>query len=184
MMSGISPAVTVGSNSRLRLITWAPWLDRVADPACAIVTASPQPFCVEHADRHDRRAVRQPGQPEAVVGRLGDRAGDERPVALAIERVAVVRDEVVRVDEARAGEVGRSRNWCQLRYATPVSSIATTTPRPPGRWSASRFAHACGALTPSPGRKFHCSCSHPCAACARARDRRGSTPEPGRTWAR
>ncbi len=42
-----------------------------------------------------------------------------------------------------------------------MSSTATTTPRPPGAWSAIRLAHAPGASTPKVPTKFHCSCRHP-----------------------
>ena len=135
-------------------------LDRVADAArdrrrVAVAVG------VEHAHRHDLRAVGQPGQPEPVVGRLGDHPRDERPMALAIERERVVRDKVVGVDEVGAGEVGRLAEASQFRYATPVSSTAMTTPRPPGRWSANMCPHASGASMPAPGRKFHWSSCHP-----------------------
>ena len=63
---------------------------------------------VEHADGHDRRAVGQAGQPDAVVRRLGDRAGDVRAVAvLVVAGSASWLDEVVALDEARLAEVGR-----------------------------------------------------------------------------
>ena len=64
---------------------------------------------VQHANGHDPRAVGEAGQPEPIVGRLGDHPGHERAVPLAVERVGVVRDEVVGVDEAGLREVGRFR---------------------------------------------------------------------------
>src|SRR3954447_1098173 len=61
---------------------------------------------------------------------------------------------------------GERLKGLRSEYATPVSSTATLTPAPPGRPTAIKCAHASGALTPTPGRKFHCSCCHPAAACA------------------
>src|SRR5262249_10622205 len=61
---------------------------------------------------------------------------------------------------------GERLNGLRSEYAIPVSSTATFTPAPPGRPTAIRCAHASGALTPVPGRKFHCSCCHPAATLA------------------
>src|SRR3954453_10385641 len=61
---------------------------------------------------------------------------------------------------------GERLNGLRSEYATPVSSTATFTPEPPGRPTAIRCAHASGALTPVPVRKFHCSCCHPAGALA------------------
>src|SRR3954469_3000242 len=56
---------------------------------------------------------------------------------------------------------GERLNGLRSEYAIPVSSTATFTPEPPGRPTACRCAHASGALTPTPGRKFHCTRCHP-----------------------
>src|SRR3954452_8120107 len=61
---------------------------------------------------------------------------------------------------------GERLNGLRSEYAMPVSSTATFTPEPPGRPTAIRCAHASGALTPAPGRKFHCSCCQPAGALA------------------
>src|SRR5215470_6332193 len=61
---------------------------------------------------------------------------------------------------------GERLNGLRSEYAMPVSSTATFTPAPPGRPTAIRCAHASGALTPVPGRKFHCSCCQPATAFA------------------
>src|SRR5262245_55091293 len=56
---------------------------------------------------------------------------------------------------------GERLKGLRLEYATPVSSTATFTPAPPGRPTAIRCAHASGAFTPVPGRKFHCRFCQP-----------------------
>src|SRR4051795_10652520 len=45
------------------------------------------------------------------------------------------------------------------RYATPVSSTATTAPRPPGALRALASDHASGMLMPNGPVKFHCRLS-------------------------
>jgi hypothetical protein len=61
---------------------------------------------VEHAHRDDRRAVRQPGDADAVVDALADRRRDMGPVAVQVVREAVTVDEVVAALEARGAQVG------------------------------------------------------------------------------
>src|SRR5262249_51953065 len=61
---------------------------------------------------------------------------------------------------------GERLNGLRSEYAIPVSSTATLTPAPPGRPTASRWAHASGVFTPVLGRKFHCSCCQPAGAFA------------------
>ena len=62
---------------------------------------------VEHAHGHDPRPVGEPGDAEAVAGRLRDRARDVRAVAVEVVGVGVVVDEVVALDEA-VEQVGRA----------------------------------------------------------------------------
>ena len=64
-------------------------VDRVADPLGDRRRVAGA-VGVEHPHGHDRRAVGEAGQPEPVVGRLGDGPGHERAVALAVERERVV----------------------------------------------------------------------------------------------
>ena len=73
-----------------------------------MVALSPSPSRVEHADRHDLRAVGEAGDAAAVVGALADRAGDVRAVAVLVVGEAVVVDEVVAAHEVAAREVGRA----------------------------------------------------------------------------
>ncbi len=73
-----------------------------------MVASSPSPLAVQHADRHDRRAVGQSGEADRVVGGLRDDPGDEGPVAVAVQRVLVVGHEVERRDEVGPAEVGRA----------------------------------------------------------------------------
>ncbi len=61
---------------------------------------------VEHPHRHQLRPEGEAGEADAVVGLLGDRAGDMRAVAVFVERQAVAVDEVVALDELPGGEVG------------------------------------------------------------------------------
>ena len=49
--------------------------------------------------------VGQAGQANAIVRAFGNRAGDVRPVTVAIERVGIAVDEVVAADELRRREV-------------------------------------------------------------------------------
>ena len=81
-------------------------VDGVADSAgdCCGVAGATGP---KNPQRHDRRAVGEAGQREAVVGCLCDLAGDERAMTFAIDREPVVGHEVIGVYEARALEVGR-----------------------------------------------------------------------------
>ena len=60
---------------------------------------------VEHADWHDARAVSQAGEAVAVVGGLGDRAGNKGPVTVSVVGEGVVGDEVIAGDELKAREV-------------------------------------------------------------------------------
>src|SRR5690242_4551831 len=61
---------------------------------------------------------------------------------------------------------GERLNGLRSEYAMPVSSTATFTPAPPGRPAVNRCIHASGALTPVPGRKFHCRFCQPDATLA------------------
>jgi hypothetical protein len=70
---------------------------------------------VEHTDRDDRRAVGEAGEPARVVRRLGDGAGDVRPVAVLVVGVRVAVDEVVAGDEARLLEVRRAAEGPPVR---------------------------------------------------------------------
>ena len=70
---------------------------------------------VEHAHGHDVRAEGEPGKAVAVVGGLGDRGCDERPVAVAVVRVGVVRDEVIALGRTCSGlKSGERRNGPRL----------------------------------------------------------------------
>ncbi len=125
---------------------------------------------VEHPDRHDRGAVGQAGEAEPVVGRLRDDPGHERAVAVAVQRVAVAGDEVVRARRSgcrRSRAIGGTASSCDRRRR-----CRGRRPRRPGRRGGGRragCAHASGALTPEPGSMFHCICSQPWAHVARAR---------------
>ena len=69
---------------------------------------SPGAGGVEHAHRHDARAVGEARDPDAVVRRLGDGRRHVRPVPVVVLGVGVVVDEVVALDEARPEQVGRA----------------------------------------------------------------------------
>ena len=68
--------------------------------------ALPEP--VEHAHRHDPRAVGQAGHAHVVVGALADRARDVRPVAVLVVGPGVAVDEVVARHEVARAEVRRA----------------------------------------------------------------------------
>ena len=65
-------------------------------------------LAVEHPDGHDASAERQAGEAVVVARGLGDRPGDERPVAVAVVGKGVVCHEVIALDEPVAAEVGRA----------------------------------------------------------------------------
>ena len=88
-------------------MTLAPWAAAKRTPR-AMTAASPSPRSSRTLTGMIARAVGQAGEPDAVVGGLGDRRGDVGAVAVAVVGEGVVADEVVAGDEARAGEVGRS----------------------------------------------------------------------------
>ena len=87
------------------LITFAPWATAKSMPLAILVGAA-SPELVEDPNRHQLGAVGEPGQPDPVVGLLGDRAGDMGPVAVAVEGKGVMGDEVVALDELVGREVG------------------------------------------------------------------------------
>ena len=65
----------------------------------------------DHLHRHDAHVERHAGDADAVVGELADRARDVRAVAVEIDRVVVVPDEVARRDERdRPAPVRRERH--------------------------------------------------------------------------
>ncbi len=98
----------------------------------------PEPRADEHLERHDLDVARDAGDADAVVRDLRDRAGDVRAVAVIVVRVRVVVDEVVRLDERDALEIGEQVELaCSPRSATPVSSTATMTPLPSASFHAS-----------------------------------------------
>ena len=97
---------------------------RVAHPArhdvvgAAVGRAEDQvPGLGDHLHRHDAHVERHARDADAVVGELADGARDVGAVAVEIDRVVVVPDEIARRDEARA-------------RPAPVRS---RTARPPGR---------------------------------------------------
>ena len=61
---------------------------------------------VEHPHRHQLCPVGEAGEADAVVGLLGDSAGDVGAVAVFVERQAVAVNEVMAFDELPGGEVG------------------------------------------------------------------------------
>ncbi len=65
-------------------------------------------FGVEHSHGHHAHPVGEAGEAPAVVGGLRDGARDERAVAVAVEGVRGVGDEVVALHELVAVEVGRA----------------------------------------------------------------------------
>ena len=66
--SGMSEAVMLAENSRLRLITWAPWFDGEAH-AFGDRGGFAFALAVEHPHGHDPGAVGEAGEAVAVVGR-------------------------------------------------------------------------------------------------------------------
>ena len=98
----MSEAVTPGENSRLRLITWAPWLT-AKQHAFGDRRRFAFALAVEHAHGHDARAEGQAGEAVVVVRGLGDRRGDERAVAVAVVGVGIFGDEVIAFDERDSG---------------------------------------------------------------------------------
>ena len=76
-------------------------VDREADALGDVVGAAAAE-AVEHPDRHQLRPVGEPGQADAVVGLLGDRAGDVGAVPVASSGRLAVADEVVALDELAA----------------------------------------------------------------------------------
>ena len=88
MMSGMSlRGHARAANSRLRLIILA-WCWTAQRMPLAIVLASPSPHASSTRTGMIDAPYASPVKPEVVVGRLGELAGDERSVALAVERVA------------------------------------------------------------------------------------------------
>ena len=129
----------------------------------AIVTESPLPSASSTRTGMIVGAVRQAGQPDPVVRRLGDHPGHERAVALAIERVRVVRHEVVGGDELGAGKVGRLPETLPVAIrdpgvehrhrhapARPAGARRTCAPRPRVRSPRPRAGSSTGASA-SPG---------------------------------
>ena len=107
----------------------------------AIVEESPLPWASSTRTGMIDRPVREAGEPEVVVGGLGDLSGDERAVALTVERVGVGAAAVAIVPATRSHgstnfvprKSGDRLKLRQLRNATPVSTTAITTPLAPGR---------------------------------------------------
>ena len=76
-----------------------------ADAACDVVGVALAGL-VEDADRHQLRAVGQPGQGDAVVRLLADVPGDVGAVAVDVVGEAVVVDEARPCNKALAAKVG------------------------------------------------------------------------------
>ena len=90
----MSEAVTSLENSRLRLITCAPWLTAKRTPS-AIVDASPSPWLLSTRTGMIRAPKASPVRPKRLLVASAIVAGDERPVAVVVVGVGVVRDEVI-----------------------------------------------------------------------------------------
>ena len=60
---------------------------------------------VEDPHGHDRSAVGEAGETEAVVGCFRNYASDESAVPGPVKRIPIARDEVVGLDEAGAPEI-------------------------------------------------------------------------------
>ena len=85
-------------------MTLAPWSAAQRMP-CAMPAIEPEPRADSTLIGMIETLVRDAGDAELVVGRLRDRAGDVRAVAVVVARVVVVGDEVVAGDELGLGEI-------------------------------------------------------------------------------
>ena len=79
-------------------------IGREADPV-GDVRAVAEAARRQDLDRHERGLVREPGDADAVVRDLGDRAGHVGAVPVVVERLGPVVDEVPALGEARALQV-------------------------------------------------------------------------------
>ena len=112
---------------------------------------------VEHLERHDLDPVRDPGDRQAVVGRLGDRAGHVGAVPVAVVRMAVVVDEVPGVHERGAAQVRSSPKAAvalERHAAVEHGHGRAAAARRAGGWRPATTPRACRCR--SGPLKFHC----------------------------
>ena len=115
-------------------------------------------------------------RPKRLFGLLGDHAGDERAVPVAVVRVGVVVDEVVALHELEAAEVRRAAEAPAVRVGDARCRARRRSRRlPPGAPSAIRFAHASGAPMPNGPGQVPLQFLPGAGCCCPCRRRRGRT---------